>query len=134
MVWGSGSGRLVDVASESNALFSVTVSKIPVSGRSVMKSCSQLSVKSISDKTVSSSSFPSWIIDNTLCLLNLLFRLPPPIIRVPLLRRSSQPPRNAVDAVDIVLLAPSTRGFLMAASNLGLLAGVASRADFDASG
>lgn len=67
-------------------------------------------------------------------LLNLLLRLPPPIIWVPLLRRPSQPPRNAVDAVDIVLLAPSTRGFLMAAADLSLLTGVASRADFDASG
>lgn len=132
-MWGSGSGRLADVAIESSTLFSVTASKIPVSGRSVMKSCSQLSVKSISDKTVSASLFPSSIMVNTLRLLNLLLRLPPPIVRVPLLRRSSQPPRDAIDTVDIVLLAPSTRGFLMAAADLSLLTGVASRADFDAS-
>lgn len=56
-MWGFGSGRLADVVIESSALFSVTVSKIPVSGRSVMKSCNQLSVKSISDKTISVSSF-----------------------------------------------------------------------------
>jgi hypothetical protein len=48
--------------------------------------------------------------------------------------RSSQPSRHAVDALDVMLQAPSARRLLMATPYLGLLTCVAGRTHFDALG